>query len=165
MGLTKGINPLTKDRETTAMIESPQIIQTSTLHAAIIPVTVPRAQIGEAMMPGLTEIMAAVKAQGIGPAGVWFTHHLRIEPEIFDFEICVPVTAAVKPVGRVIPGVWPGMKVIRTVYHGPYEGMGDAWGEFEEWIETQGLKAPGTSGSGISSVPKSGRMGACIARS
>ena len=122
------------------MIESPQIIQTSTQLAAIIPITVPRAQIGEVMMPGLTEIMAAVKEQGIGPAGVWFTHHLRIEPEIFDFEICVPVTAPVKPVGRVIPGVWPSMRVIRTVYHGPYEGMGDAWGEFETWIEAQALK-------------------------
>jgi effector-binding domain-containing protein len=122
------------------MIESPQIIQTSDQLAAIIPITVPREQIMEVMMPGLNEIMAAVKAQGIGPAGVWFTHHLRIEPEIFDFEICVPVTAPVKPVGRVIPGVWPGMKVIRTVYHGSYEGMGDAWGEFESWIEAQDLK-------------------------
>ena len=26
------------------------------------------------MGPGLSEIMAAVKAQGIGPAGAWFTH-------------------------------------------------------------------------------------------
>jgi effector-binding domain-containing protein len=30
------------------------------------------------------------------------------------------------------------MKVARTVYHGPYEGLGDAWGEFMEWIEANG---------------------------
>lgn len=122
------------------MIETPQIIQTSSQLAAIIPLTVPRSEIMAVMGSGLSEIMAAVKEQGIGPAGVWFTHHLRIEPELFDFEICVPVNAPVKPVGRVIPGEWPAMKVIRTVYHGPYEKLGDAWGEFEDWIAKQGLK-------------------------
>ena len=122
------------------MIETPQIVQTSSQLCALIPVTVPRSQMMEVMGPGISEAMAAAQAQGIGPAGAWFTHHLRIEPEIFDFEICVPVTAPVKPTGRVLPGEWPAMKVIRTVYHGPYEGLGDAWGEFEEWIAAQGLK-------------------------
>jgi hypothetical protein len=31
--------------------------------------------------------MAAVAAQGIAPAGPWFTHHLRMDPATFDFEI------------------------------------------------------------------------------
>ena len=29
----------------------------------------------------------------------------------------------------------------RTVYHGGYEGLGPAWGEFLGWIESQGLKS------------------------
>jgi effector-binding domain-containing protein len=125
------------------MIESPQIVQTSSQLSAIIPITVPRSDIMSVMGPGISEVMAAVQAQGIGPAGVWFTHHLRMEPEIFDYEICVPVRAPVKPTGRVLPGEWPAMKVIRTVYHGPYEGLGEAWGEFMAWIESQGLKTTG----------------------
>jgi effector-binding domain-containing protein len=28
--------------------------------------------------------------------------------------------------------------VARTVYHGPYEGLGDAWGEFLDWITANG---------------------------
>ena len=26
----------------------------------------------------------------------------------------------------------------RTVYHGPYEGLGDAWGEFNDWLVAEG---------------------------
>ena len=32
----------------------------------------------------------------------------------------------------------PAATVARTVYHGPYEGLGSAWGEFITWIEAGG---------------------------
>ena len=83
--------------------------------------------------------MATVAAQGIATAGPWFTHHLRMDPGIFDFEICVPVTAPVAATGRVSPGQLPAAKVARTVYRGPYEGLGAAWGEFNAWIAAKGF--------------------------
>ncbi len=104
------------------MIEQPQITQTAALHAAVIRVTIPREQIREVMGPGYQEVMDAVAAQGIGPAGPWFTHHVRMDPEVFDFEIGVPVTGAVAPTGRVQPGQFPAATVARTVYHGGYRG-------------------------------------------
>jgi effector-binding domain-containing protein len=61
-------------------------------------------------------------------------------PEAFDFDICVPVSAPVTAVGRVKPGQRPAVKVVRTVYHGPYEGLGLAWREFSEWMEANGYK-------------------------
>ena len=33
----------------------------------------------------------------------------------------------------------PASRVGRTVYHGPYEGLGAAWREFEAWIASEGL--------------------------
>ena len=90
------------------------------------------------MGPGIGELMAAIAAQGIAPAGPWFTHHLRIDPDIWDFEIGVPVSTPVVAAGRVKPGQWPAMKVARTVYHGPYEGLADAWPEFLDWIAANG---------------------------
>ena len=51
--------------------------------------------------------------------------------ENFDFEICVPVSAPVVPVGRVKPGTFPAVKVARTIYCGAYERLGEAWGEFK----------------------------------
>ena len=45
------------------------------------------------------------------------------------------IAAVVKASDRVQPGEWPAMSVVRTIYHGGYEGLGGAWREFMEWIE------------------------------
>ena len=125
------------------MIDTPLITKTTARQTAIIHLTIPRSEMRTVMGPGIAEVLAAVKAQGIGPAGPWFTHHLNMDPATFDFEICVPVTAPVAAVGRVKPGQWPATKVARTVYRGPFEGLGAAWGEFDAWIKANG-HTPGT---------------------
>ncbi len=125
------------------MIETPTIVQTTDLPMAYVHLTVPRDQIQTVMGPGLQEVMAAIASQGATPAGPWFTHHLRMDPAVFDFEICVPVLAPFSASGRVKPGHWPAMKVIRTVYQGPFEGLGGAWGEFDAWIAANGYHAAG----------------------
>jgi effector-binding domain-containing protein len=121
------------------MLDTPEVTQTDAQATAMIHLTIPRDQIQEVMGPGITEVMAVLTAQGIPPAGPWFTHHLKMDPPTFDFQICVPVTTPVAPSGRVKPGHIPAATVARTVYHGPYEGLGEAWGEFQTWIEAQGL--------------------------
>jgi effector-binding domain-containing protein len=120
------------------MIETPQIMQTETKLTAVIHITVPRSKIQEVMGPGIQEVMATVAEQGIATTGPWFTHHLKMDPEIFDFDVGVPVKPPVSPKGRVRPGVLPASKVARTVYHGGYEGLARAWGEFQDWIRAQG---------------------------
>jgi effector-binding domain-containing protein len=120
------------------MLDKPQIAQTAAQPTAIIRLTIPREEIRNVMGPGHRELMAAVAAQGIAPAGPWFTHHLRMDPDIFDFEIGVPVTAPVSAAGRVKAGQLPAATVARTVYHGAYEGLGPAWAEFDAWITAQG---------------------------
>ncbi|QBB70554.1 AraC family transcriptional regulator [Pseudolysobacter antarcticus] len=121
------------------MLDTPVIVQTTTQLTAIIPIKVARSEMQKVMGPGINEVIAAVKAQGIGPTGPWFTHHLRITAEEFDFEICVPVSAPVTPVGRVKQGQWPAMKVARAIYSGPYEGLGAAWAELGAWITANGF--------------------------
>jgi effector-binding domain-containing protein len=61
-----------------------------------------------------------------------------MDPNVFDFEISVPVATPVAAAGRVRPGQLPAAKVARTVYRGPYEGLGSAWGEFIAWIKANG---------------------------
>ncbi|MBF5042954.1 GyrI-like domain-containing protein [Aggregicoccus sp. 17bor-14] len=123
------------------MLEAPQLLTTRPQPAAIIRFTIPRAQMPQIMGPAVQELMAAVKAQGAGPAGPLFAHHLRMSPDTFDFELGLPVTRPVTPVGRVQPGALPATRVARTVYRGPYEGLGGAWGEFRAWIAQQGHTA------------------------
>lgn len=120
------------------MIETPQIAQIPAQHVAFIHLVTPRSKMQEVMGPGIAEVMSAVRTQGVGPTGPWFAHHHRITAETFEFDICVPVSSPVSPSGRVERGVRPALTVLRTVYHGPYEGLGGAWHEFGQWIDAHG---------------------------
>ncbi|MEP7123654.1 MAG: GyrI-like domain-containing protein [Byssovorax sp.] len=120
------------------MIDQPQIIQTTARHTALIHLTIPKAEIRHVMGPTLKELMGAVAAQGIALAGPWLTHHRRMVPDIFDFEVSVPVATPITAVGRVQPGEWPAIKVARTVYHGGYERLSDGWIELMAWIAAEG---------------------------
>ena len=120
------------------MLDTPQVTQSAAQLTAIIRLTIPREEIRNVMGPGIGELIAAIAAQSIAPAGPIFSHHLRMDPAIFDFEIGVPVSKPVTPVGRVQPSQLPATKVARTVYRGPYEGLGPAWGEFCAWISANG---------------------------
>ena len=116
------------------------IVQTEAQTAAVIHITVARDKIQEVMGPAIMETMSAATAQGIGPIGPVFAHHFGMSPGIFNFEVGVPVSGPVTPVERVKQSELPAAKVARTIYTGPYEGLGDAWGEFTDLIEAQGLK-------------------------
>jgi effector-binding domain-containing protein len=120
------------------MIDTPTIQQTATQSTAVIHLTVPREEIRTVMGPGHKELMTTLDAQGIVPTGPWFTHHLKMDPRTFDFEIGVPVDTPVTATGRVTAGQLPAATVARTIYHGEYEGLPSAWGEFEQWIAAQG---------------------------
>ena len=120
------------------MIETPVITQSTARITAVIRFTIPRAEIRTVMGPGMGELMATVAAQGVVPVGSLYSHHFRMDPEIFDFEIGVPVSAPVTVAGRVNPGELPASRVARTVYHGGHEGLGSAWGELNAWIATEG---------------------------
>ena len=121
------------------MIDTPQVVQTEARPAAVIHLTVPRAEIQNVMGPAIGEITAALAAQGIAPAGPMFSHHLRMDPQTFDVEVGFPVATPVAAAGRVKPGELPAARVARTVYHGPYEGLHSAWGELDRWVADQGL--------------------------
>ena len=63
-----------------------------------------------------------------------------MDPKVFDFEICVPVECSALRQGTGEAGQAAAPRVARTVFHGDYAGLGEAWGEFGEWIKAQGLK-------------------------
>jgi effector-binding domain-containing protein len=87
------------------------------------------------MGPAIGEVMSAVAAQGGKTVGLVFSHHFKMDPDVFDFEVGVPVESPVNAAGRVKPGELPAATVARTVYRGPYEGLGAAWGELDPWIK------------------------------
>jgi len=120
------------------MLATPEIVQTTSHSAAVIHLTVPRNEMMKVFGPAVGELMTALAAQGVEPISAVFAHHLKMSPDIFDFELGVKVSTPVKPTGRVKPGALPAAKVARTVYSGPYEGLFAAWGEFNTWMKANG---------------------------
>ena len=109
------------------MLDKPQIVQTDPRLTAVIRLNVPRTEIANVMGTAIAEVMAAVAAQGMSAAGPVFSHHLRMDPQVFDFEVGVPVRVPISAMGRVTPGELPAAKVARAVHRGPYEGLASSW--------------------------------------
>jgi effector-binding domain-containing protein len=121
------------------MIDPPVILQTKPQLTAVIHLTIPREEMRTVMGPALRELHAVAKA-----TGPWFTRHFKMEPKVFDFEVGIPVSAPVKPSGRVVASELPAMTVARAVLRGSYEQLAAAWPELDAWIATQG-RTPGPS--------------------
>ena len=123
------------------MIDAPEILDVPAQKTAMIHLTVPASDIMKVMGPGIREVREVLTAQGIEPTGPWFTHHLKMPGQTFDFEICLPVDRDVAPQGRVVAGSIAPARTARTTYRGGYEGLGQGWGEFMAWIKTQDVTA------------------------
>lgn len=120
------------------MIDTPLLVQTELQHTAVVRIVIPRAQMRFVMGPAIAEVFAALTSRHVAPIGPLFSHHLRMDPETFDFEVGVPVAQPFEPTGRVIASTLPATTVARTVYRGAYEWLGGAWGEFSQWLEANG---------------------------
>jgi effector-binding domain-containing protein len=120
------------------MINPPTIVQTEVQAAAVIRLTVPREEMQHVMRPAIQELMTTLAIQGVTPSGPLFSHHFRMDPAVFDFEVGIPVASPITPTGRVTESELPATTVARTTYAGPYEDLGSAWGEFGEWIAAEG---------------------------
>ena len=122
------------------MISTPEILQTKAETAAVIHLVVPRNEMMKVFGPAAGELMTALAKQGVQPASAVFAHHLKMPSDTFEFELGVKVNAPVKAAGRVKPGELPAVRVARTIYSGPYEGLPAAWGEFTTWLNANGHK-------------------------
>ena len=72
------------------MLGAPQIVQTALQLTASVPLSIPREAIQSVMGPAIGELMAVLAAQKIAPTGPLFSHHFRMDPQRFDFEIGAP---------------------------------------------------------------------------
>lgn len=124
--------------DTNNRLEVPQILDLDEQLTAVVRFTIPRAEIVTAMGEGRMELIDVLAAQGIAPIGPWFSRHYRMDPAVFDFEVGLPVASAVEPSGRVRAGSLPAGKAAVTIYRGPYEELGAAWGDFMQWLEEHG---------------------------
>ena len=122
------------------MIATPEIVQTKPEMAAVIHLTIPRAEMMKSFGRAVGELVAELAKQGLTPQGAVFAHHLTMSAATFDFELGFRINTPVKANGRVKPCELPAARVARTIYSGPYEGLHPAWGEFNQWMKANGLR-------------------------
>lgn len=107
----------------------------------MIHLTVTPSEMPNVFGPAVGELLQELKAQGISPAGPLVAYHFNLNGpgfEMFDFEVGFPVDTAVRANGRVQPSELPSVRALQTNYHGPYEGLPAAWGEFQAWLSANG---------------------------
>lgn len=120
------------------MITPPEVITTKELITAVIPLVIAGRDMPKYMDPAIQEVIKAITGQGIKITGPMFSYHHRRPSDTFDFEIGFPVSGAIKEQGRVINSMLPAVKVVRSVYQGPYEGLAQAWPELQQWVRRNG---------------------------
>lgn len=120
------------------MITPPEVINTQEIATAVIPLVVPGREMPKYMDPAIKELIKTITSQGIRITGPMFSYHHRRPSDTFDFEIGFEVSKAVEPEGRVINGKLPAVKVVRSVYQGPYDGLAQAWPELQTWVRKNG---------------------------
>lgn len=122
------------------MISTPEIISTLETATAVIPLMIPGRDMPKYMDPAIQEIIKTITEQGVQIAGPMFSYHHRRPSDTFDFEIGFPVSKAINPPsgGRVVNSKLPAVKVVRSVYTGPYEGLAQAWTALQKWVRENG---------------------------
>lgn len=125
------------------MITLPELTTTPQQATAAIHLVIPGKDMGRYMDPAIQEIINLITEQGVSITGPMFSYHHRRPSDTFDFEIGFPVSNAVKEEGRVKNSTLPAVKVARAVYQGPYEHLGEAWGELEGWVRERKLSGSG----------------------
>lgn len=125
------------------MITTPEVVTTQEVITAAIPLVIPGRDMPKYMDPAIQEIIQVLTDQGMQPAGPMFSYHHRRPSDTFDFEIGFPVAKAIREVGRVISSELPAVRVARSVYHGPYEGLPQAWPALQKWVHENGLGGTG----------------------
>lgn len=119
-------------------IERPHTGRLPARQVVYVPVLTPRAEMGQAIHAALTEISGTLQAQSVAPVGPWFAHHHRRPTETFEFAVCFPVSGTVELSGGLKAATLPEEHVVRTAFHGPYEGLPSAWPEFLDWVQKGG---------------------------
>jgi effector-binding domain-containing protein len=118
-----------------ALLDSPTITTSTHQHIAFVHVVTPREDMPKVFGPAISEVIAALKKQGVAPNGPVFAHHLEMSSKAFDFNVGLPVAKPLAADGRVQPGVMAPRPVARARYQGDYAKLHAAWQELNEWMK------------------------------
>ncbi|HEY6748797.1 MAG TPA: GyrI-like domain-containing protein [Mycobacteriales bacterium] len=110
--------------------------QTAVVHGRL------RLQDMPAFLGGAFEaVSASLHRRGLHVAGPPFALYRGRPTEAVEVEAGFPVVEEVAPDGDVRPGTLPGGDAVETVHTGPYDTLGETYGEMAAWMTRHG-RAP-----------------------
>lgn len=84
----------------------------------------------------------AIAEQGAAIVGPAFGLYHGPPVDVVDLEVGFPTSAPVEPAGAVEPGTLPAGPAARSIHHGSFDGLGEAWGRLGAFIGEKG-RTPG----------------------
>jgi effector-binding domain-containing protein len=107
-------------------------------HTAVVKVTTTTDKIGESMGEAIGKAFAAVGRAGAAPIGPVMTKYTAYSEESVSYETGVPVAAPFAGDGEVGAGEIGGCEAAVGMHVGPYDTIGQTYGQLQAWIESQG---------------------------
>ena len=102
--------------------------------------TVPMDELPTFFARAFATTAAALAKQGHAPAGPPFGLYRGMPTTVVDVEAGFPVSTPVEPTGAVVPSTLPGGRAVEAVHIGPYDTMGETYGQVEQWMVGQRLQ-------------------------
>ena len=114
-------------------------VETTEQPTAVLQATVAMDELPAFFARAFAAAAAAVAKQGRDLAGPPFGLYRSMPSTTVDVEAGFPVTAPLEPDGEVVPGALPGGRAVEAVHVGPYDTMGETYGQVEQWMVGQRL--------------------------
>ncbi|MBN2610246.1 MAG: GyrI-like domain-containing protein [Bacteroidales bacterium] len=112
----------------------------------VIKAEVPTSQVGPKMGELYGKLFAYMGQKQVSPSGPPFAVYYSFDPEGNTvFEAGVPVASSIETDGEVKYKEFEAMKVVSTMYVGPYENMMPVYETMQKYVKDYNLKDNGTS--------------------
>jgi effector-binding domain-containing protein len=101
------------------------------------------AELAQAQGARLGELWRSMRARGLAPMGPPFVRYHAFGETETDVELGVPVRQEATGEGRIEAGALPGGAAIVTWHLGAHDGLGEAYGRLNAWLEEHGREPAG----------------------
>ena len=109
---------------------------------AVVRGIVAQEAIAEFLGGAFGEVIGAISAQGLAPAGPPFGCYVRTA-EGFEIEAGFPASAPIVPTGRVVASELPGGTALVVLHRGPYAAVSAAYAAAEDWLADNAWESTG----------------------
>ncbi len=116
-----------------------EIVSLEAQPALVVSDTVPFDELPDFFGRAFTAVMAQIAASGAAPAGPPFGYYPSTPTDTVEISAGMPVAAPIETSGEVEAIELPAGRAVRGIHVGPYDTLGQTYGELQAWMIGEGL--------------------------